>query len=295
MKSSPFRYHAPQSIGEAVSLLSTLDNARLLAGGQSLMPMMNLRVAAPDHLIDLGRIAELTGIEAQDGGLSIGAMTSQRAIERSSLVASLCPLLSEAISHVGHQQTRNRGTIGGSLCHLDPGAELPVAAAALDAELEVASPRGTRRLHFAEFSADYLTSTLAANEILTCIILPRLPVRTGSAFIEFNRRPADFAIVSVASILTLDERGKIETARIAVGGASYKPLRLTDVEAHLRSRMPDAETIAQAAGLAATLPCDGDDQYPADYRQDVLQALVTRALTRAASRAGAANGTASHV
>jgi UDP-N-acetylmuramate dehydrogenase len=133
MKAPPFRYHAPDDLASAGALLAQYENARVLAGGQSLMPMMNLRVAGPDHLIDLGRIADLRGIEETPQGLRIGAMVTQRALEKSELVARVCPLLSEAVTHVGHQQTRNRGTLGGSLCHLDPGAELPVAAAALDA------------------------------------------------------------------------------------------------------------------------------------------------------------------
>ena len=140
MKAPPFRYHAPDDLASAVALLAQHENARVLAGGQSLMPMMNLRVAGPDHLIDLGRIADLRGVKETPQGLRIGAMTTQRALEKSELVARICPLLSEAVTHVGHQQTRNRGTLGGSLCHLDPGAELPVAAAALDA---AAAPSAT--------------------------------------------------------------------------------------------------------------------------------------------------------
>lgn len=287
MKAPAFKYHAPRSVAEAVALMGSLDNARVLAGGQSLMPMMNLRVAAPDHLVDLGRIAELARIEADDEGLWIGAMTSQRAVERSDVVAQACPLLAEAIAHVGHQQTRNRGTVGGSLCHLDPGAELPVVASALDAELEIAGPGGLRRLKFHDFAADYLTSTLAADEILVRLRAPRQAAREGSAFLEFNRRPADFAIVSVATRLRLDGAGAIASAAIAVGGASFKPLRLGEIEAALVGKAPDEATLAQAGEAAAATPCDGDELYPADYRQDLLGTLVRRALTRAALRAGA--------
>ncbi|MDB5595230.1 MAG: molybdopterin dehydrogenase [Hyphomicrobiales bacterium] len=286
MKAPAFRYHAPRTIADAIALMSHLANARVLAGGQSLMPMMNLRVAGPDHLVDLGRIAELSGIEEDERGLSIGAMTSQRTIEKSTLVAAACPLLAEAIAHVGHQQTRNRGTIGGSLCHLDPGAELPVVAAALDAVLTVAGPRGSRQIAFRDFPADYLTSSLEADEILTRIHIPRQPPRTGAAFLEFNRRPADFAILSVATTLTIDASGHIAGAAIAIGGASFKPIRLDHAEATLADRLPDAAAFAEAAAIAASLPCDGDDLYPAAYRQDLCAVLVRRALTSAALRAG---------
>ncbi|MDB5649643.1 MAG: molybdopterin dehydrogenase [Hyphomicrobiales bacterium] len=265
--------------------MSTLENARVLAGGQSLMPMMNLRVAGPDHLVDLGRIAELNGIAEDEHGLRIGAMTSQRAIEKSLLVATICPLLAEAIAHVGHQQTRNRGTIGGSLCHLDPGAELPVVAAALDIMLTAAGPTGSREIAFRDFPADYLTSSLEPEEILTHIHVPRQPPRSGSAFLEFNRRPADFAILSVATTLTLDEAGRIARVAIAVGGASYRPMRLDAAEAALTGQLPNAEALADAAAIAGTLPCDGDDLYPADYKQDLCAVLVRRTLTIAASRA----------
>lgn len=285
MKAPPFTYHAPASIPDAVGLLASLDNARVLAGGQSLMPMMNLRVAGPDHLIDLGRIPELTGICKDGDGLVIGAMTSQRLVEKSALVAELCPLLTQAISHVGHQQTRNRGTIGGSLCHLDPGAELPVAACALDAVMRVAGPKGTRDIAFRDFPADYLTSTLDADEILVSIRFPTRALRAGSAFLEFNRRPADFAILSVAALLTLGDDGSIATASIAIGGASFKPLRLDAAEAMLVGLPANEASFARAADIASALPCDGDDLYPSDFKQDLCGTLVSRALALAGRRA----------
>lgn len=287
MKAPAFRYHAPTDVAQAVSLLASLENARVLAGGQSLMPMMNLRVAGPDHLIDLGRIPELAGVAQVPEGLLVGAMTTQRALETSAVVARLCPLLSEAVSNVGHQQTRNRGTIGGSLCHLDPGAELPVAAAALDAVMIARGPQGERRIAFADFPADYLTSTLEPGEILTHVLLPVASARAGSAFLEFNRRPADYAIVSVAAHVTLDEAGRVAGASIAVGGVSHAPVRLADAEAGLVGALADTAACAQAGRLAATLACDGDDLYPADYKQDLCETLVRRALGAAFKRAGA--------
>jgi carbon-monoxide dehydrogenase medium subunit len=169
MRPSPFTYHAPRTLDEALDLLAALDNARVLAGGQSLMPMMNYRVVQPEHLIDLGRIAELGFIDDTPDGLQIGAMTTQRTIERSALVRQRCPLLIDALFHVGHQQTRNRGTIGGSICHLDPSAELPVTACALDAVMIAAGKTGRRKIPFADFPAGYLTSSLEPNEILIAI------------------------------------------------------------------------------------------------------------------------------
>ena len=286
MKAPPFHYHAPDDLASAVALLAQYENARVLAGGQSLMPMMNLRVAGPDHLIDLGRIADLRGIEETPQGLRIGAMVTQRALEKSQLVARLCPLLSEAVTHVGHQQTRNRGTLGGSLCHLDPGAELPVAAAALDAVMHVVGPAGARDIAFADFPLDYLTPSLQPGEVLTHVSFPLAKSNSGAAFLEFNRRPADFAIVSVAATLTLSAEGAITQVAIAIGGVSHAPVRLSQVEAYLMGARADEAAFAGAAALAALSPCDGDDVYPADYRQELCGVLVRRALVIARQRAG---------
>jgi carbon-monoxide dehydrogenase medium subunit len=285
VKPAPFVYHAPDTLAAALDLMATLDNARPLAGGQSLMPMMNFRVATPDHLIDLGRVDGLVGLERVGDRLRIGAMTTQRTLEKSSLVREACPLLAEAIDHVGHQQTRNRGTLGGSLCHMDPGAELPVAAMALGAELVVASARGTRVLAFADFPMGYLTTALEPDEILTRVDLPIAGPREGWAFIEFNRRPADFAIVSVAVRLSLDDGGQIARAAIALGGVRPTPLKALDVETALTGQTPDMATIARAAAIIGTLDCEGDDLYPADYRRDLCETLTRRALTRAIDRA----------
>ena len=233
MKPFPYTYHAPRTLDEALHLMATLDNARVLAGGQSLVPMLNFRIAQPDHLIDLGRIAELAVVQDTAGGLQIGAMTTQRVIERSDLVRRRCPLLIDALYHVGHQQTRNRGTIGGSLCHLDPAAELPVAACALDPVLLVASHAGRRKIRFSDFPAGYLTSSLAPNEILIQIDFKPWAEGAGTAFEEFACRPADFAVVSVAAIVELDADHVISQARLAIGGIAAVPLRLSAVESML--------------------------------------------------------------
>ena len=281
MKAPPFRYHRPPTIAAAVELLSTLENARIIAGGQSLMPMMNFRLVAPDHLIDLGGIEELAGITEDQNTLRIGAMTTQRTLERSKLVARDCPLITAALRHVGHQQTRNRGTIGGSLCHLDPGAELPVAAAALDAVMVAIGPTGERKIPFADFSAGLLTNTLSQSELLARIELPKAKPRAGVAFLEFNRRPADFAIVSVAASLTLDAEGRLAKAAIAVGGSFETPVRLRSFEAASAGKTPQPALFETAAHDAEALECIGDDVYPADYRRELAGVLVSRALTAA--------------
>jgi aerobic carbon-monoxide dehydrogenase medium subunit len=287
MKAPPFHYHAPRSLQEALDLLRRLDNARVLGGGQSLMPMLNLRVAMPDHLVDLGRIPELAGIIEGEGIISIGAMSTQRSIERSRLIRQRCPLLGQAIDHVGHQQTRNRGTIGGSLCHLDPSAELPVVALALDAELTIAGSTGTRMLPFREFPAGYLTVALESDEILTRIDVPKIVPGSGSAFLEFSRRPADFAIVSVAVQLSVDPGGRLTRAAIAVGGIDYSPMRLVEAENAITGHYPTRDLFQTASELTASLDCEGDELYPAEYRRDLCGVLVERALAQAAERAGA--------
>jgi carbon-monoxide dehydrogenase medium subunit len=287
VKAPPFHYYAPRSLPEALDLLSRLDNARVLGGGQSLMPMLNLRVATPDHLIDLGRIPELAGIEENDGTISIGAMTTQRSIERSRVIRQQCPLLAQAIDHVGHQQTRNRGTIGGSLCHLDPSAELPVAALALEAELAIAGPTGTRMLPFREFPAGYLTVALESNEILKRIDVPKMRPGSGSSFVEFSRRPADFAVVSVAAQLSLDSAGRLIRAAVAVGGIDYTPIRLVETENAILGHYPTHDLFETASEMTSSLDCEGDELYPAEYRRDLCAVLVERALAQAAERAEA--------
>ena len=281
MKAAPFRYHRPSTIVEAVELLATLDDAKVIAGGQSLMPMMNFRLVTPEHLIDLGGIEDLAGINEGRDKLSIGAMTTQRALERSEGVARHCPLIAAALRHVGHQQTRNRGTIGGSLCHLDPGAELPVAAAALDAVLIAIGRSGERRIPFAEFSVGLLSNALSPDELLARIELPKAAPHTGTAFVEFNRRPADFAVVSVAASLTLDAKGRIAHAAIAVGGSFEAPVRLRAFESAGVGQRPEAALFDLAAREAEAIKCVGDDVYPTEYRQELAGVLVRRALDSA--------------
>jgi carbon-monoxide dehydrogenase medium subunit len=237
-------------------------------------------------MIDLARIPGLAGPDETAHGLAVGAMTTQRAIERSPLVAQRCPLLLDALHFVGHQQTRNRGTIGGSLCHLDPAAELPVVAMALDPTLTVASRSGQREIPFRDFPLGYLASQLAPNEILLRVDFPPWRPRMGWAFAEFARRPADFAIVSVAVTLTADSDGRIADARIALGGLGGAPVRANAAEACLTDGRL-AERVDDAIEAVRALPTEGDLNHPADYRQDLADMLTRRALIQAWGRTSA--------
>jgi carbon-monoxide dehydrogenase medium subunit len=241
----------------------------------------------PEHLIDLGRIPELSFVEATPDGLVVGAMTAQRTIERSAIVQKNCPLLIDALFHVGHQQTRNRGTIGGSLCHLDPSAELPVTACALDAVLTAANKSGRRKIAFADFPAGYLTTSLEPDEILVQIDFGRWPERAGSAFEEYAVRPADFAIVSVAAVVAMDEGDIITEVRLAAGGIAPVPTRLAAVEALLKGERANTALIERGAEAAAALPAEGDDMNPPEYRQELAGHLTQRALSNAIVRARA--------
>lgn len=286
MKAAPFAYHAPRSLDAALDLLSRFENSRVLAGGQSLMPMLAYRLAMPGHLIDLGNIDDLRGIDATDGRLGIGSMTTQRTIEKSRLVAEHCPLLLDALEHVGHQTTRNRGTIGGSLCHLDPAAELPLVSQVLEPTLTIAGRRGIRRIPFAAFPVSQLTTQLEADEILTHVEFPAPPANTRYAFEELARRPADFAIVAIAVQITIGNDELVTDARIAAAGIEPVAIRLHEVERQLLDQPLSAAQISAAAELAASRPAEGDHNNPAEYRQHLVKILTRRALARAQEKFG---------
>jgi carbon-monoxide dehydrogenase medium subunit len=286
VKPPPFHYHDPGTVPEIVDLLGRLDNARLLAGGQSLMPMLNMRFVLPDHVIDLNRVAELAYITETDGALSIGAMTRQRDIEFSAVVARRCPLLADAIRQVGHRQTRNRGTIGGSLCHLDPAAELVAVAAALDATVEVTGSRGARRIAFADFPRGYMTPALEPDELLSAVHLPLWPDGHGHGFVEFARRHGDFAIVSAAALLELDDRGRIKRAALTLGGVGPAPLRMRALEQALTGRLASAAVFREASALCRDVEVLEDVHAPASYRQHLAVVLSRRALEQAHASVG---------
>ena len=284
MKPPPFSYHDPRTVADTVALLGRLENAKLLAGGQSLMPMLNMRYVQPDHVIDLNGVEGLSGLREAGNALEIGAMTRQRDIEISDLVRARCPLMHEAILQVGHRQTRNRGTLGGSLCQLDPAAELPAVAAALDATVGITGPKGRRELPFAEFPAGYMTPALEPDELLTSVRFPLWAKGHGHAFIEFSRRHGDFAVVSAAALLEADRSGKITRASVVVGGAGPVPFRAREIERALVGSRATEKFIRDACESLRAIDAVDDVHAPAEYRQQLAVVLARRALTTAHSR-----------
>ena len=284
MKPAPFEYHRPRSVGEAVDLLASLPNAKVLAGGQSLMPMLNMRFVIPDHVIDLNSIDGLAYIRDVGDRIAIGSMTRQRDIELSPVIHERLPLLSEALHFTGHTQTRNRGTLGGSLCHLDPAAEQPAVALTCDAEVVAVGPRGSRTIPIAEFVVSYMTTCLEPDEIVTEIRFPTPSRRQGFAFMEFARRHGDFAMASVAVLLTPADDGTIERCAITVGGIGSVPVRAAQAEAAIRGKVPEEAHFVRAAEMCGELEAVADVHAPASYRQQLARVLTERALRSAAGR-----------
>ncbi len=284
MKPPPFSYHDPRTVGDAVNLLGSLENAKLLAGGQSLMPMLNMRYVLPDNIIDLNRVDGLSYIREQNGGLEIGAMTRQRDIEFSDAVRERCPLMHEAIQQVGHRQTRNRGTLGGSLCHLDPSAELVTLAAALDAKVSVAGRNGSRTINFAEFPVAYMTPAIELDEMVTGATFPCWPRGHGYAFVEFARRHGDFAIVSAAVLIEEDGNGKVTRASVTLGGMGPAPVRASEVERALVGETIEEKRLREICETLRKLDAIDDIHAPTSYRQQLATVLPRRALIKAHER-----------
>jgi carbon-monoxide dehydrogenase medium subunit len=285
MKPPPFTYHDPATLDEAYGLLATLENARVLSGGQSLIPMLNFRYVQPDHIIDVAAITAIQGIEFKNGTLKIGAMTRQREIEFSEVVAKHCPLMTEAILQVGHRQTRNRGTIGGSLAHLDPAAELPLVACAMDATIHIGGKRGTRDVVFADYALGFMTTAIEPDEMVTGVSVPTWTPGHGSAFVEFARREGDFAIVAVAALLEIDGAKTITRASLAIGGALATAQRNTEAEAILLGAKATEETFRAAGEACTRIDAMEDVHAPASYRKSLAGVLARRALKAAAERA----------
>jgi carbon-monoxide dehydrogenase medium subunit len=286
MKPAPFKYHDPRSIEEATTLLASLDNAKVLAGGQSLVPMMNFRYVIVDHLVDLAKIEGLAGISVDSGKMRIGAMTRQRDLEFSPEVAQHCPLLREALCHVGHRQTRNRGTIGGSIAHADPAAEQSTVCAVHDAVIEISSARGTRRVPFAEFTVAFMTTVVESDDIVTAIEIPLWPAGHGYGFQEFARRRGDFAIVGAAALLDLAPDQTVRRAALALCGVATGPLRLSEAEQLLTGKRFDRAVAQAAAAAVKTITPVSDIHASANYRRHLAEVLVFRALRDAAARCG---------
>ena len=287
MKPPPFEYDDPRTVEEALALLAEYgDEAKVLAGGQSLVPLLNFRLARPERLVDINNLAELEYLRAEDGMLRIGALLRQSALDRSDEAARVVPLLREAVRLVGHVQIRNRGTVGGSIAHADPAAELPVAMAALGARFRIRSTRGERVLGAEELFVTHLTTALEPDELLTEIEVPVPAPGTGSAFVEFARRHGDFGLGGAAVLVHLAGDGTCESASIALLAAAPTPVRASEAEAFLHGRQLDEETAREAAALAvADISPTSDIHGGSEYRQGLIEALTRRALVAAAGRA----------
>ena len=288
MKPPPFSYHDPRTVAETVALLGRLDNAKLLAGGQSLMPMLNMRFVLPDHIIDLNRVEGLSYIRTNGGGLEIGAMTRQRDLEFSDVVKARWPIMHEALQQVGHRQTRNRGTIGGSLCHLDPAAELVSLANCYEATMTVAGPNGERQIPFSEFPVAYMAPAIEPTELVVSVRFPQWPTRHGHAFVEFSRRHGDFAITSAAALLEADGAGKITRAAVTIGGMGTAPVRARELEQAIVGQLLTAPLLREACESCRTLEAIDDVHAPASYRQHLAAVLSRRAVEKAYERLTAA-------
>jgi carbon-monoxide dehydrogenase medium subunit len=286
MKLPPVEYEAPTTVDEAVDLLAEYgDEASVLAGGQSLIPLLALRLARPEVLIDINGIGELSGISAEDGWVTIGAVTREYMAEESGTVADAVPLLADALPMIGHEAIRSRGTIGGSLAHADPAAELPAVARALDAEFVVRGPSGTRVIPAAEWFEGYLTTSRGADELLLEVRFPAVKQGTGTSFHEVARRHGDFAIVGLATSLVLSGT-VISDARLALTGVSDVPVRATAAEELLAGERPSAELFDEAARRATEdLDPPADLHGSSDYRKKVAAAVVRRGLRAAAGNA----------
>jgi carbon-monoxide dehydrogenase medium subunit len=287
LKPAPFEYDSPDTVEEALDLLAEHgDDAKILAGGQSLIPLMALRLARPARLVDIGRI-EALGRVGVDGSLTMGAGVRQRVAERSSIIAAHCPLFTDALPLVAHVPIRVRGTIGGSLAHADPAGELPTVALLAEACM-IARRRGSRRAILArEFFRGFLETALEPDELLVEVEVPPLPARTGSAFREVSRRHGDFALVGAGAVVVLDDDGVIVDARLGFTGVASTPLRVPEAEEALLGAEPSADAFSATAAMVRKAVDPADDVHAtAAYRRHVAGFLAARVLTDAACRAG---------
>jgi CO/xanthine dehydrogenase FAD-binding subunit len=287
MKPAQFEYDDPQTENEALDLLARHgDDCKVIAGGQSLVPLMNFRLARPARLIDINRIDSLSYIRREEGRLVIGAMARHTHLEHAEEVAQGWPLLTEAVGWVGHAQIRNRGTIGGSVAHADPAAELPAAFAALDASFDVRSKRGSRTIGWDEFFVSEFTTALAPDELVTAVEVPALDPGTGTAFVEYARRHGDFALGGAAAIVKLGRDGRCERATIALLSAGPAPVRAEAAEQQLLgAKLDDSSIRAASAEAVKGLRPTSDLHGSTEYRIGLLRTMTERALTKAAQRA----------
>ena len=289
MKLPPVRYHRPETVEEALALLGEHGaEAKVLAGGQSLVPLLALRLSRPAHLVDIGRIAALRRMDAGGDGLVVGAGVRHGDVERSPAVAGVAPLVAAAVPLIGHRAIRNRGTVCGSLAHADPAAELPAVCVAAGAELELRSQAGERQVAAADFFLGYLTSALAETELLTAVRFPPWPAATGWSVQEVSRRHGDYALVGLAAVLGTGGDGRVARAALAFFGAGSTPVRVAEAERLLVGQEPAAALFAEAGRVVAdVIDPPGDNHASAAYRAHVAGVLTRRCLAEAAARIGA--------
>ena len=285
---SAFDYHAPGTLDEAVALLERLgDEAKVLSGGQSLLPLLKLRLGDAGHLVDIGRIPGLTGISEADGYLRIGGATREADLERSDLVREKYPILLDTAAVIADPLVRNRATVGGNLAHGDPANDHPATMLALGAEVVARGPGGERTIPVTQFFTGLFVTALAPAEILTEIRIPVPPPRSGGAYVKLERKVGDFATAAAAAQVTLGGAGEIARVGIGLTNAGPTPIKVTAAEEYLQGRQPDAEAVAEAARLASEAASPSADRRGSvEYKRDMARVLTGRAVTRAVERAG---------
>ena len=289
MKPASFTYHRPGSVGEALQILARYGGgAKPLAGGQSLGPMLNMRLARPEHLVDLNDLIELDYVREVSGMIEVGALTRHHRLANSAELKRAVPLLSQAAATIGHYAIRQRGTVAGSLVNADPAAQIPLIAVTLDAEVVVQSSTGSRVVPAADFLQSIMTVDLRDTEIVTALRFPMRSVDESCAFEIFSRRHGDFAMASVAATLSLDGNGTLSALRLGLGGVGPVPLRMRDIEAQALGAKPDEASIERLARQAAdAIEPEEDEQVPAVFRKELIETLTARALRHALATTGA--------
>ncbi|HWO95442.1 MAG TPA: xanthine dehydrogenase family protein subunit M [Bacillus sp. (in: firmicutes)] len=287
MKPATFNYLQPSSMEEALQYLSEYgEDAKVLSGGQSLIPLLNMRLSTPKYLIDLGRVEGLSYIQEEGEFLAIGALTKHIEIEKSKLIKEKCPVLSEAIQWVGHVQIRNRGTVGGSIAHGDPSAELPCVISALRGEIVIADANGEEVLSPEEFFLTYMLTSLQPDQLVKEVRFPIIKPSSGSAFVEVARRHGDFGLVEVAAVVDLGEDGRFLDVKLAIGGVNSVPTPLEDVEELLIGKEPSEDIYKEASNLTMEIVEPESDLHgTAEYRRELSGTMVIRALKQATDRA----------
>ncbi len=285
MTPKQFDYYSPASLNEAIQLLKTKDEAKVLAGGQSLLALMKLRLAAPKNIIDITKLQGLSYIKEDKDYLAIGALTIHDMLEQSAVIKSKFTILNDAASKIGDQQIRNRGTVAGSVCHADPAADLPTALTAADASYVVQGPSGQRIIAPKDMFVDIFTTALGHDEVVTEIRIPNFPLRTGSGYIKHSRREGDFAIVGVGTVVTLGDGNVCKDVRIALGSVNTTPMRAKSAESYLRGKKLDDKTIAEAAEKGPEGADPPSDMHGSrEYRLEMIKVFIRRTMKLALSR-----------